>query len=63
VERGIKFTNIIDFVGCLTPFATIFRLYHGGQFYWMEETGLPGENHRPAASHCITKYCIEYTLQ
>jgi hypothetical protein len=30
-----------------------------------EETGVPGENHRPAASHYktnfITQCCIEYT--
>ena len=34
-------------------------IYHGmsltvlcsGQFYWWGETGVPGENHRPVASH------------
>ena len=26
----------------------------------LEETGVPGENHRPDASHFITKCCIEY---
>jgi hypothetical protein len=32
---------------CLTPLSTIFKLYHGGQFLLMEETGVRGENHRP----------------
>ena len=27
----------------------------------LEETGVPGENHRPDASYFITKCCIEYT--
>ena len=29
----------------------------------VKETGVPGENHRPAASQTnfITKYCIQYT--
>jgi hypothetical protein len=27
------------------PFSIIFQLYRGGQFYWYEETGVPGENH------------------
>jgi hypothetical protein len=35
---------------CLTRLATIFQLYRDSQFYWWE-TGGPGENHRPAASH------------
>ena len=30
------------------PLSTIFQLYRSGQFYLMEETGVPGENHRPA---------------
>ena len=30
------------------------QLYHGGQFYWCRKTGVPGENHRPAASHWQT---------
>jgi hypothetical protein len=38
---------------CLTRLATIFQLYRDSQFYWWE-TGGPGENHRPAASHCQT---------
>jgi hypothetical protein len=35
----------------LAPVSTIFQLYHGGQFLLVEETGVPGENHRHAASH------------
>jgi hypothetical protein len=36
---------------CLTPLSTIFQLYRGSQFYLVEENGIPGENHRPAATH------------
>jgi hypothetical protein len=39
---------------CLTPLSTIFRLYrgrHGTSVLLVEETGVPEENHRPAASH------------
>ena len=40
--------NRFDLVGlwCLTPLSTILQLYRGG----LEETGVPGENQRPAAS-------------
>ena len=33
------------------PLSTIFQLYRGGQFYLVEETGVPGENLRSAASY------------
>jgi hypothetical protein len=32
------------------PLSTIFQLYLGGPLL-EEETGVPGENHRPVASH------------
>ena len=35
---------------CLTPLATIFQLYRESVLL-VGETGVPGENHRPAASH------------
>jgi hypothetical protein len=31
---------------CLMPLSTIFQLYHGSQFLLVEETEVPGENHR-----------------
>jgi hypothetical protein len=36
---------------CLTPLSTIFQLYIRWSVLLMEETGVPGENHRPPASH------------
>jgi hypothetical protein len=35
----------------LTPLSTIFQLYRGGQFFLVEGTKVPVENHRTAASH------------
>ena len=36
---------------CLISFSTIFQLY---LVLLVEETGIPRENHQPAASHCKT---------
>ena len=36
---------------CLTSLSTIFQLYRGGSVLFVEETGVPGENHRLVASH------------
>ena len=34
--------------------STIFQLYIGAQFYRCRKLGVPGENHRPVASHWQT---------
>ena len=39
---------------CLTPLSKIYQLYRGGPFYRWKETGGPGENQPPAASHWVT---------
>ena len=36
---------------CLTPLSTIFHIISWRSVLLMEETGVPGENHQPAASH------------
>jgi hypothetical protein len=36
---------------CIAPLSTIFQLYHGWLVLLVEESGVPGENHRPATSH------------
>ena len=38
---------------CLTPLSAIFQLYRESVLL-MEETGVPGENHRPATSQLQT---------
>jgi len=30
---------------CLTPLSLILQLFHGGQFYFVKETGMPGKKH------------------
>ena len=42
--------------------STIFQQYCRGQFYLMQETGVPGENHRPVASHCQTLIIYLYQI-
>jgi hypothetical protein len=39
---------------CLTPLSTIFQAILWRSVLMMEEIGLPGENHRPVASHWQT---------
>ena len=41
---------LIDF-WCLTPLSAIFQLYQWRPVLVVEETGVPGENHRPWASN------------
>ena len=42
---------IVQSIKCLTPLSTKFQLYHGYLIFLVEETGVPGENHRHVASH------------
>jgi hypothetical protein len=39
---------------CLTPLSTIFPVISCRSVLLVEETGVPGENHRPSASHWQT---------
>ena len=48
----LKLTSPIVWLGlwCLTALSTIFQLYRGNQFLFVEGTGVPEENNRPVAS-------------
>jgi hypothetical protein len=54
----MKVTNMIFFFFI----TSIFQLYHNSQFYLVEETGVPGKNHRPNASHGQTVVAIVWLL-
>jgi hypothetical protein len=49
-SRHIPESSIGLFDRCLTPLSTIFQLYRGTVLL-VGETGVPGENHYPVASH------------
>ena len=38
----------------VTPLSTVFQLCRGSLFYWWEEIGVHGENHRPIAGNWQT---------
>jgi hypothetical protein len=50
VPLGIQISKGLGLL-CLMPLSTIFRLYSVGQFIFVEETRVPGKNHRPVVSH------------
>ena len=47
---------------CIAPLSTMFQLYHGWLVLLMEETGVPGENHRPATSHWQIYHIMLYRV-
>jgi hypothetical protein len=47
-------TNRLVGLWCFMKVSTIFQLYIGAQFYRCRKLGVPGENHRPVASHWQT---------
>ena len=43
--------NIMVGLWCLMPLSAIFQFISWQSVLLVEETGVPGENHRPVASH------------
>jgi hypothetical protein len=48
------FSNCLHYLfSSVTPLSIIFQLYPGSRYYLVEDTGVPRDNHRPAASYWL----------
>ena len=51
LTRLLALGKLVLVLWCLMPLSAICQICCGGQFLLMQETGVLGENHRPAANH------------
>ena len=52
-EKGQLFLKYCNYLLCLTPLSTLFKIIPWRSVLLVEETIVPGENHRPVAIHCM----------